>query len=291
MDIERIDPRIARALRLLEQHVHDSIDYSAIAEAIGLSVDRFHHLFAEEMGEAPGEYLRRIKLEAAATRLRWTHDTVGQIATTVGYASQPSFTQAFARQFGVTPARFRKDRERWPDESFDSVQDKRVKVVQSEALHCIARRYIGPPCNVPDNWRDFLETLPDALRTPGAHLFVGLIHDDVRFTPPDRVRYDCCVTVESNIDVREILSASPHLHDVSTKAGLFASIRHKGYYAASTDPERRRSVANTYSFLLDQWMRESRFRFAAEYAMEVYTVPQPRCEPADLECIIHVPVM
>ena len=43
-------------------------------------------------------------------------------------------------------------------------------------------------------------------------------------------------------------------------------------------------------FLLDEWMRESRHRFAARYAMEVYTVPHPRCAPEDLECIIHVPV-
>jgi hypothetical protein len=38
-------------------------------------------------------------------------------------------------------------------------------------------------------------------------------------------------------------------------------------------------------------MRESRYKFAAEYAMEVYPVPHPRCTPEDLECIIHVPVM
>jgi AraC family transcriptional regulator len=290
MDLQRIDRRIARALRLLELHVYEPIDYDAIATELGLSLHQFHHLFAEEMGEAPGEYLRRIRLEAAATRLRWTFDTVGKIAAVVGYASQPSFTQAFTRQFGVSPARFRRDRERWPDEPTDSVQDKRVMVVQCEELRCIAKRYVGPPCNVPANWADFLDTLPEALKSPGQHLFVGLIYDDVRFTPPDRVRYDCCVTVESNIDVDDVLSAAPHLHYVSTISGRFASIRHKGYYAASTDPEGRRSVANTYSFLLDQWMRNSRYTFAADYAVEVYPVPQPRCSPEDLGCIIHVPV-
>lgn len=290
MDAQQIDRRIARALRLLEQHVHEPIDYSVIAAAIDLSVHRFHHLFADEMGETPGEYLRRIRLEAAATRLRWTRDSVGQVAATVGYASQPSFTQAFTRYYGTSPARFRRDRERWPDQPTDFVQDKRVKVVQSDALRCIAKRYVGPPCDVPDHWADFLNSLPAALDNRRRHLFVGLIHDDVRFTPPDRVRYDCCVTVESNIDVTGILSASPDLHDFTTRTGLYASIRHKGHYAAATDPEHRRSVANTYGFLLDEWTRGSHHRFGGEYAMEVYTVPHPRCAPEDLECIIHVPV-
>jgi AraC family transcriptional regulator len=290
MDLQRIDRRISRALRLLEQHVHEPVDYGAVAAALDLSVHRFHHLFAEQMGESPGEYLRRIRLEAAATRLRWTRDSVGQVAAAVGYASQPSFTHAFARQYGISPARFRRDREQWPDQETDTVQDKRVKVVQSEALHCLARRYVGPPCDVPDNWADFLGALPKALSHPGQHLFVGLIHDDVRFTPPDRVRYDCCVTIESNIDVAEILADAPDLHHVTTEPGLFASIRHQGHYAAGTDPEQRRSVHRTYGYLLDEWMRESRHRFAARYAMEVYTVPHPRCAPEDLECIIHVPV-
>jgi methylphosphotriester-DNA--protein-cysteine methyltransferase len=83
MNIQQIDRRIARALRLLEQHVREPIDYSVIASAIDLSVHRFHHLFAEEMGETRGEDLRRIRLEAAATRLRWTHDSVGQVAAMV----------------------------------------------------------------------------------------------------------------------------------------------------------------------------------------------------------------
>jgi AraC family transcriptional regulator len=291
MDVQRIDRRIARALRLLEQYVHEPIDYGDVAAAIDLSVHRFHHLFADQMGETPGEYLRRIRLETAATRLRWTRDDVGQIAATVGYASQPSFTQAFARRYGMSPARFRRDRERWPDKLTDAVQDKRVKVIQSEALHCIAKRYVGPPCNVPDNWADFLNTMPAALDNPSRHLFVGLIHDDVRFTPPDRVRYDCCVTVESSIDVQHILSAAPHFHDVATRAGLYASIRHIGPYAASTDPGRGRNVSTTYGFLLDEWMRSSRHTFGGEYAMEVYTVPPPRCAPDDLECIIHVPLV
>jgi DNA gyrase inhibitor GyrI len=116
---------------------------------------------------------------------------------------------------------------------------KRIRSQQIAGLRsAIAKRYVGPPCNVPDNWADFLGTLPKALNNPGQHVFVGLIHDDVRFTPPDRVRYDCCVTIESNIDVATVLADAPDLHDVTTQPGLFASIRHKGHYAAATDPQR-----------------------------------------------------
>lgn len=286
-----LDKRIAKATRLFEQRMSEDVDYESIAAATGLSHHRFHHLFVEHAGETPGEYLRRIRLDTAATRLRWTREPVGRIAANVGYASQPSFTQAFQRRYGVSPLQFRKDRVRWPADPTDSVTDKRVRLVESPGFRLLAKRYVGAPCFVPSYWADFLSTLPDGFDNQERHLFVGLLRDDMRFTPPEQVRYDCCVTVSEAFEGTDVSAQWPHLTLLTLPANLCASLRYKGYYAASDAPGRFQSISHAYSHLFDTWMTQSRYTFGGDYAAEIYAVPHTRCPPQGLECTILAPLM
>jgi hypothetical protein len=47
------------------------------------------------------------RMDLAARRLRDTEDTVGAIASAVGYRSEYSFSRAFARHRGIAPGRYR----------------------------------------------------------------------------------------------------------------------------------------------------------------------------------------
>lgn len=285
-----MDRRISQATRMLELLMGEEVDYEQVAAAIGLSLYRFHHLFVEQTGEPPGEYLRRIRLDAAATRLRWTRERVGRIAGAVGYASQPSFNKAFERRYGMRPLQFRKDRERFPNGPTDSVLDKRVRLVESPGFRLLAKRYVGAPCFVPDYWADFLTALPEGLGSQAQHLFVGIMRDDMRFTPPEKVRYDCCVTVSEAFSGPEISKLWPELSLITLEPTLCASMRYQGYYAASDNPEAQ-SISYAFGYLLDCWMTESRYAFAGDYVAEIYTTPHTRCEPQDLDCTILVPVV
>ena len=60
------------------------------------------------MGEAPKEYLRRLRLERAVLRLKVSPDNVLPIALEAGFATHETFTRAFIRQFGISPSEFRR---------------------------------------------------------------------------------------------------------------------------------------------------------------------------------------
>jgi AraC family transcriptional regulator len=285
-----LDPRVSRAMRMLEQLMSEDIDYERVAAAVGLSLYRFHHLFAEEASETPGEYLRRIRLDAAALQLRWTRERVGRIAGAVGYASQSSFNKVFEKRYGMRPIEFRKDRERFPNDPTDSVPDKRVRLVESPGFRLLAKRYVGTPCFVPDYWADFLSLLPEGLDSQKRHLFVGVLRDDMRFTPPEQVRYDCCVTVSEAYETADIPKLWPELSLITLEPRLCASMHYKGYYSASDAPGEAQSISHAYSHLLDCWMTEGRYSFAGDYAAEIYAVPHASCPPQDLECTILAPV-
>ena len=59
------------------------------------------------MGIGFHEYLTRIRMEEARRLLTATDYPISQIAVTVGYADQSSFTKAFKRVTGITPYQMR----------------------------------------------------------------------------------------------------------------------------------------------------------------------------------------
>lgn len=266
---------------ILENRISDEIDHKALAAAVGLSRRRFHHLFLEQTGETPGGFLRRIRLDLAAMRLRWTRETVGQVAHGLGYASQTSFNRAFGARFGTTPSRFRKDFVRWPKAPMHGVANQRVVLRESDELSCMVKRYLGPLREVPDKWNDFMGRLPDELKAPGRSLFLGCTYDDPRFTPASQIRYDCCVTVA--MSGSDALPAVEGLHHMKTRPGLYAAVEHSGPYHPG--------IGASYSLILDNWVASNpRYTMADEPAIEVYTVPPGQVPPKDLACTILVPL-
>lgn len=61
-------------------------------------------------------YLARRRLEAAARRLRESDDSLARIAFESGYESEPAFSRAFKRHFGLPPATWRRQQQGAPPE-------------------------------------------------------------------------------------------------------------------------------------------------------------------------------
>jgi len=68
--------------------------------------ERFRHL----LGEAPMTYLTRWRLQLGARALISTTQSVAQVASDVGYESEAAFNRAFKREYGLPPARYRRDK-------------------------------------------------------------------------------------------------------------------------------------------------------------------------------------
>jgi AraC-like DNA-binding protein len=103
------DPEVGKALTLLHHRYAHPWTIAELAREVGLSrtvlAERFRHF----LGEPPMAYLTRWRLRLGARALTGTSRGVSQIASEVGYESEASFNRAFKREYGVPPARFRKD--------------------------------------------------------------------------------------------------------------------------------------------------------------------------------------
>jgi AraC-like DNA-binding protein len=103
--------RIKAAERMqayIEAHLGDKITLAALARAAGYSQWHSARVFKDITGKAPFEYIRLRRLSAAAEALRETQCKVIDVAFDFVFDSHEGFTRAFARQFGMAPARFRR---------------------------------------------------------------------------------------------------------------------------------------------------------------------------------------
>lgn len=103
----RDERRVAEVIRYLEgtfEQQHASLD---LASRAGLSAFHFLRVFRRIAGVSPHQLLLRLRLNAAALKLRTTHDPVTDIAYSVGFEDLSNFIRTFRAEFGTAPSRYR----------------------------------------------------------------------------------------------------------------------------------------------------------------------------------------
>ncbi|HET6823406.1 MAG TPA: AraC family transcriptional regulator [Anaerolineales bacterium] len=98
---------IDEVMRYIRAHIGDPLDRETLADVAGFSVPHFHRVFTAHVGESAISYVRRIRLERAARKLRMGAVDITEVALAAGYDSHAAFSKAFKQQFGLSPSEFR----------------------------------------------------------------------------------------------------------------------------------------------------------------------------------------
>ena len=107
---------VARAKREPLRAVQDAVEsepggahsISELARIAAMSPRHFTRVFTDEVGEAPGAYVERVRTEAARRQLEQTDDTVVAIAARCGFGTAETMRRNFIRRIGVSPDQYRK---------------------------------------------------------------------------------------------------------------------------------------------------------------------------------------
>ena len=97
---------VARACRLLADESVRRVDLRAWCRGQGLAYEAFRKVFAQRMGEPPGRYRIRRRMELACQLLEAGLPVAG-VADRLGYASPYEFSAQFRARLGVPPSRYR----------------------------------------------------------------------------------------------------------------------------------------------------------------------------------------
>lgn len=79
-----------------------------LARRAAMSPRHFTRVFTDEVGEAPGAYVERIRTDAARRQLEQTDDTVVTIAARCGFGTAETMRRNFIRRIGVSPDQYRR---------------------------------------------------------------------------------------------------------------------------------------------------------------------------------------
>ena len=101
------DPYVAKALRIMEEHLTTSLDIQTLADQLHISRRMFEHRFQRKMHMAPASYLRAKRLRRAVELLENREMQITEIAYAVGFANAAHFCTLFRKQIGLTPKAYR----------------------------------------------------------------------------------------------------------------------------------------------------------------------------------------
>lgn len=224
--------RINRVVDHIERNLTQRLSLADLADIAHFSRFHFHRVFGAMVGETVHQFVRRLRVERAATMLRNPGRSVTEVAMECGFASSATFARAFKAAFGVSATQWRNedpcaegrkirkqvsnDRNAGPQPRcyIDSSSPSRawrlempssphplvanVTVQDLPERHVAYLRHVGPygqTAVIPrlfDQLHDWVAAR-DLLTADTVSLIVA--HDDPKVTADDKLRLSVCTTV------------------------------------------------------------------------------------------------
>ena len=203
--------RLNKSLRFIELSYSEDILINDIAAASDFSMYHFHRIFSSIIGESPGEYLRRFRLEKAAAMLYIKPEaSITEIALQTGHSSSSVFARSFQKRFGTSAREYRKKSHFIPapintleQKDFSNESDIIPIEIRKEFNMRIAyvRSGKGYGPSIQTVWSDLLSwAYSNDIITEESRLF-GIPLDDPEITSPAKCRYFAGITLSDNQEI------------------------------------------------------------------------------------------
>ena len=99
---------VSEALKYAEENLHSNPSIAEIAQSVNLSTYQLDRRMKMLFGISTGKWLLKTKISKASQKLLATNFSILDIAYSVGYNDQSSFTRQFKTATGLTPTEFKK---------------------------------------------------------------------------------------------------------------------------------------------------------------------------------------
>jgi transcriptional regulator GlxA family with amidase domain len=102
------DPRLVKAIRLMEEHVEDTLALSDVAHAAQVSERQLERLFNKHLQATPVGFYRQLRLDRAHRLLVYSRLSVRNVALATGFSTLAEFSRAFKDRYGRPPSHARR---------------------------------------------------------------------------------------------------------------------------------------------------------------------------------------
>lgn len=270
--------RIKKVQNYIENHLDENITLEDLAEVANFSPYHFHRIFSCLVGETVKNYIKRLRMQRAARQIISTNAKILDIALNASFESAESFTRAFQDLFNTQPSKFRHEQRETRLATIKSfklgdIKNMQVTIKNVEKFRVACVRHIGPYNECAPAFEKLLAC--KSIKFGPNTKLLGICYDDPEITEPAKIRYDACITVDSNfqgekdIDVKEI------------GGGKYAITRHIGPYS---------ELYKTYRALCGMWIPQNGYEHRSEPPFEIYLNDAKTTKPEDLITEIYIPI-
>ncbi len=100
---------IRTLLYYINENYMEPLTLEDLSRRFAISRSHMSRLFRKYTGDAPKDYIIRLRLDQAKYKLLGTNHSVAQIGREVGFSDVNNFINMFKKHIGMTPGRFRKE--------------------------------------------------------------------------------------------------------------------------------------------------------------------------------------
>ena len=269
------EERILRVQSYLNERLDEEMRLDDLAEIACLSPFHFHRIFRGMTGETVGAFVRRLRMQRAASQLKMSERPVTDIALGAGYDSLEGFSRAFHGHYGSAPSA-------WRDTQPPRVHDtapRDVRVVHRMANTSVCVRHVGPYNQIGPAFGCLFEWAGRLGLIRGPVEVVGMPYDDPDVTPPDKIRCDAAILLPAQLPGPTGLGSE--LRCVALPERDYAVLRHVGPYERLSDD---------YAWLCGVWLPRSGREAASAPPLEFYRNHPPQTPAEQLITDIHLPL-
>jgi AraC family transcriptional regulator len=267
--------RLNRVLLYIEQHLADDLSLAVLARESCFSPFHFHRVFQAAVGETPLTFVKRVRLERAASMITSNPgQSITQIGLACGFPSPAAFSRSFREHFGASPKEWRQNSKNCKEDHknrkdfgtplmyLPSVNHFRKEIHMNVTIRELQTKHVAFVANLGGYDQAKIARTWERLCAWAAPLgllrnaeTIGISFDDPDVTPRDKCRYYACVAVpHDTVPPREI-----GLYDIP--GGKHAIHRFEGTGA---------QIADAYRDLYGTWLPQSGFEPADAPCFEVY---------------------
>ncbi len=255
--------KINKVLIHIQNHLSSQLSLECLAKIACLSTFHFHRVFTACIGESPHHHICRLRIERAAFKLRYSKDSITDIALSVGYETSAAFARGFKQHFGLSPSDYRRQPLIQQVENYSLsgmyCKDPAEIMTLPEQTLIFVRKTGGYQQAAKEAWA---ELMPQAYRhslVDEQTQFIGIAHDDPNITTAEKIRYDACLSINKPHKAVCELGLQP------LAGGKYARILHVGS---------QRTIRETYHGIYDAWLPNSGHQLRDLPCFSVYLTPK-----------------
>jgi AraC family transcriptional regulator len=284
--------RIDRVIDYIRENLDRPVKLGELAKLACFSEFHFHRIFTAVSGETVNHFTNRLRLEKAARLLRYSDQSLTDIALDCGFSSSATFSRAFRSGYDTSPSQFRKSgeikkskicKELFPEDEYGlamSAEEKKaafpVKLIDIPERQVAYIRVTN--AFELDRVLAALKTIIEWAKSQGIFsqgILFGMTVDDPHVTPKHLYRYEVCLASAFSFECMEGMSK------LKMPAMRYAVITVSGDI---------HKVATAWDYLYRDWLINSAYEPEHAPALEVFVHKESATDWSHFELELCLPV-